>query len=427
MQALVTRRATIKGTITRIETWFNTNKDSQTDNFEFSARRAMLIKAFTDYESVQQELEKEDETQSSDRDLIETKYCSTLAKIDREINKHSTSSAASSQSTSNTQQISSKVKRPQLNIPPFTGDITQWNAFYQLFQNLIENDQALTEIEKFIYLKSYLTGEPLNLINNIQLTSDNFKVALDSLKDRYDNQLNIIYAYSKNLLDAPSIGKTTSLRDFITYLKQTIEGLKNLQVDVRDNDIILLYHLLQKLDFKTKRSFQLELTPKERPTFTKLFEFLEKRCVVAEQTVVPDLNSAQKRPQKSQMVHFSHKGQAKNDKRSFCPYCNMNNHTIYLCTRFNNLNSKDKLSFVKTNRLCTNCLAFGHTVDKCRSRTCSICQRYHHTLLHESEQQGQQTNWRGNDNRQNRPSSETNPSQLNQNFSRNHNFTQNQS
>lgn len=122
----------------------------------------MLTKAFEDYELVQQEHEREDDAQGSDRESIEAKYSSTLAKFDRETTKFTTiSNSASSQSNSNTQQTSSKVKRLQLNIPPFAGDITQWNAFYELFKNLIENDQALTEIEKFIYLKSYLKGEPI--------------------------------------------------------------------------------------------------------------------------------------------------------------------------------------------------------------------------------------------------------------------------
>uniref|UniRef100_A0A182RZA7 CCHC-type domain-containing protein n=1 Tax=Anopheles funestus TaxID=62324 RepID=A0A182RZA7_ANOFN len=46
----------------------------------------------------------------------------------------------------------------------------------------------------------------------------------------------------------------------------------------------------------------------------------------------------------------------------------------------------DKKDFVKSNKLCWNCLGKGHLSRFCKSkRNCGTCGKKHHTLLHESE------------------------------------------
>lgn len=69
-------------------------------------------------------------------------------------------------------QNTPRVKLPQIHVPHFIGDLTQWNSFFQIFSTLIHNNDVITDVQTLIYLKSYLSGEPLNLIQNIQLTND---------------------------------------------------------------------------------------------------------------------------------------------------------------------------------------------------------------------------------------------------------------
>lgn len=93
----------------------------------------------------------------------------------------------------------------------------------ELFSALILNDSSLTSIQKFIYLKSYLRGEPVKLIDTLELTNDNFKIALEILKDRYENKLVILNTYINALLDYPVLLKCTSqsLRDLLQIVKET--------------------------------------------------------------------------------------------------------------------------------------------------------------------------------------------------------------
>lgn len=66
-----------------------------------------------------------------------------------------------------------------------------------------------------------MTGEPLDLISNLKIIDSNFNVALNTLKERYANELNIIYAHIKNLLNVDPVVKCTAqnLRTFITTTK----------------------------------------------------------------------------------------------------------------------------------------------------------------------------------------------------------------
>lgn len=88
-------------------------------------------------------------------------------------------------------------------INPFSGDFSEWNSFYELFENLIIKNSCLSDVQKFVYLKSYLKGEPLALINSLQLSSNNFQVAVNTLKERYQNRLRIVNAHIKHLIEIP--------------------------------------------------------------------------------------------------------------------------------------------------------------------------------------------------------------------------------
>lgn len=82
MDKLIKRRSTIKSSITKIETFVLKNeKDKKVDVNEFVVREEHLVKAIEEYGEIQTQIEEHDAAQESDRDEIETKYFSLVAKI----------------------------------------------------------------------------------------------------------------------------------------------------------------------------------------------------------------------------------------------------------------------------------------------------------------------------------------------------------
>ena len=75
-----------------------------------------------------------------------------------------------------------------------------------------------------------------------------------------------------------------------------------------------------------------------------------------------------------------------------CVLCTNEKHPLYACVEFKSLPHENKVSTLRENNLCMNCLNPGHFVRNCKSiHKCRKCQRPHHTLLHMESQRDSPT------------------------------------
>lgn len=392
MEGLRKQIAPIKGGITKIHIWLNTNK-TQNDVYQFQVKVNLLEGFYKKYEDLLELIEDVgDDTIKNECNAMEDKYCSILSQLKRRIDELTGQTPVSSI----TGQVAPSTKLPEISINPFSGNFTEWNTFFELFESLILNNPTLTDIQKFIYLKSYLKGEPLELINSLSLTSSNLKTAIDTLTNRYANEFRIIFCHIKKLIEAPSLTKVSApeIRKFITQARQGIQSLRNLNVPKEEwADLMLIFIYLQKLDFNTNRAFETERDHTKRPTLQEFFEFLDKRCSIME-TVAANSPKNQTSSVKigTTSSHFantssSHKPLQRSDNKSpskniKCLYCN-NPHRMPQCDKYKRLSVQERFSFVRDKKLCRNCLSSFHHFDSCPSeRTCMMCNKRHHTLLH---------------------------------------------
>ncbi|XP_052850685.1 uncharacterized protein LOC128261177 [Drosophila gunungcola] len=103
--------------------------------------------------------------------------------------------------------------------------------------------------------------------------------------------------------------------------------------------------------------------------------------MVAEEASKPKtVQQAQSNPKKNGNRSFSFVA-ARNDSVQ-CMYCNSAEHQIGNCASFAALTVQQRFDFAKRAPLCINCLRKGHTVKKCKSNRCRVCNSSHHTLLH---------------------------------------------
>lgn len=70
----------------------------------------------------------------------------------------------------------SKVKLPELKLPTFSGKISDWVTFRDTYKNLIHNDASLSDMDKFTYLRTSLTGDALQEIASIDISSANYAI-----------------------------------------------------------------------------------------------------------------------------------------------------------------------------------------------------------------------------------------------------------
>lgn len=131
---------------------------------------------------------------------MEIKYFSLFSRIEDLLKNLSPgSSLIKCQNKSDHTVTPVKIRLPEIEINSFTNKISEWQPFFQLFNSLIVNDSRLSDFQKFIYLKSYLRNEPLNLIEDLPIDGNSLPIAIHVLEARYDSKLTIVNAYFKSL------------------------------------------------------------------------------------------------------------------------------------------------------------------------------------------------------------------------------------
>ena len=380
---LCKKRAGHKSFITRLSNWFTSVQDTEENHLAYKIRLESLIKAFSNYCDVQELIEQID-PDDSDRIDIEDKFFDLHTEFEGKISsllqcqtQSVTPPATNVASTVATPTIP-QVRLPEIHIQTFTGEISEWTSFYQLFSALIDDNPSLGEVQKFMYLKSFLKNEPLKLIDTLAVTNQNYASAIDILKNRYENKTTIINTHLMNLLDIPSISKGTSqsLRDFVTNCKRNVESLKNLNLSFEELWNLIVVHLLErKLDFVSKKAFESEKGINDIPEIDSFFKFLDKRCTVLENLASLDGTTTKK---SNVSLHVNNSS----SQYQKCPICN-ESHKIYICTKFKGLQVSERHKLIKAKNYCFNCLGSGHRTPQCPStRLCSICSQKHHSLLH---------------------------------------------
>lgn len=415
MASLKQARTSAKSKMTRIVNWVNANVEVETNPFHFQCRLETLESAFLNYDGVQDKIEALSEIgeDREDRDKIENIYYNTVVIIKDQISKLSRSSESLSPPASNTpgstitglpgpSQVNIDVKLPQINIKSFKGDTAEWNSFFQIFSALIINNHTLTDIQKFIYLKSFLRDEALNLVDSLQVTNENFPTALEILRRRYENKLSVINSHFNSLLDVEPMTKcnASALREFVTSCRRSLTSLKNLNYSEKQLfEFLIIYLLGKKIDYGTRRAFETERDLGELPELGEFLDFLETRCLILENLASTEKSVSKTCPKpkpqhRTSLLAPIHQSSS---PTPHCLYCRETTHKIYTCNQFRNLPITEKRKFVVSNRLCFNCLGSKHAVNNCpNSKGCSVCNRRHHTLLHESHNNPIVTNTNSN-------------------------------
>ena len=120
------------------------------------------------------------------------------------------------QQTQRLQNSNVTVKLPQLDMPTYNGDRLKWTEFWDTFETTIDQNGSLSEVEKSKYLNSKLTGEAKLAVSGILLSNENYKVAVDILKERFGDQQTVVNSHYAELINLSSANNTTRSLRFYT-------------------------------------------------------------------------------------------------------------------------------------------------------------------------------------------------------------------
>lgn len=276
-------------------------------------------------------------------------------------------------------------------LPKFDGNIVEWRSFRDTFQSLVHEQSFISNIERFHYLISCLSGAPLAIVEAIPLSADNYNIAWSSLNKYFENHRLLATGHVDKLFTFPTIKKESaaSLSAFVDAFRKHVSVIKTL--DIKDLADFLLFHIgTRVLDEKTRRLFENSLSMSEIPNLDMLLNFVAGRSEFLEHVNSNSNSNEKSEPLKENAVKevkddlsakpFVVATKSKNSLK--CPFCNYY-HQLSFCFSFKKKSVVVKRQFATINRLCFRCLKSGHSIDSCYSKfTCKKCQSNHNTILH---------------------------------------------
>ena len=288
-------------------------------------------------------------------------------------------------STSTSSPTTGHLKMPKFDLPKFNGQYKGWTPFYEQFLASVDSNTVIPDIQKFNYLKASLTGEALQLVSHLPLSNSNYKIALKSLTDRYNNERLIVNSHLDAILQLKPLRSESAseLRQVFVSFEENLMAIEALNVNTEASSFIWVRIVSEKLDHESRRQWELDYPGKKLQTLDQLRDFVNKRVQALEAS-----NSAKKEQPVSQNTKFVRNREQRQVPQNYqtsaetCPCCS-ENHKIYACKKFSKLDMKEKKALVYSSKLCFNCLNSGHVTKDCKSKhTCKTCHGKHNTLLH---------------------------------------------
>lgn len=278
------------------------------------------------------------------------------------------------------------MKLAPIELPRFSGDYTEWEAFHDLFMSMIHDNPYIPKVQKMHRLKSTISGEAASLIKYISCTEGNYDLAWDKLRRRYQNERITVMNHIDKIVKIPKMAasSTADIKCIIDRTADSIEALRKMNQPVESWSVWLLYHLVQKLDGDSRCFWEQKLGKSTQlPTYEQFADFLEDRFRVLESLTIAGhkASSQQEFIKRTFAKSTSVKSHVAN-KKTACEFCNGQHH-ILTCSKFTNESLDDRRSFTNKKRLCFRCLEPKCFYRKCKDKAgCTICSSRHHTLLH---------------------------------------------
>lgn len=120
------------------------------------------------------------------------------------------------------------IRLPTIQPPSFSGNSEDWSSFFDAFNALFHNNNALTDVQRLHYLKSSVLGPAADIVKNFTITADNYRVAYQELIRDYENKGFTIQSHIRTLLITPKItvASADELRKLPHHVASHVRALK---------------------------------------------------------------------------------------------------------------------------------------------------------------------------------------------------------
>ena len=391
MERLKKRRASSKLTVENlINKTQNLNIEnlSERDERELKTTITVIQSKMEQINQLNEKILDEITVEEMENDMLEAtdfeiKINTELKRFDKITNPNLNNVDSESISSENSSSIHKKnVSLPKIFIKKFYGDPLQWQTFHDTFKATVIDNSSLSNIEKFSYLKGYLTGDAERCIQGIPMTDANFDSALELLIERYGLPQICIGSHMDKLvklkpLNHPNVS-VKELRLMYDNIESHVRSLLSLGINSEHYGAMLVPIILEKLPYDIRLVISRTLG-NDTWKIQDLMKLLKNEINARENC---EVNSTRKRTNfeddftksTTSTLYSNHGQQIK------CTFCS-GSHYSDKCNVITD--TENRKQFVYDNKLCFKCLSPRHNRKNCRSKNrCYVCKLdSHHTAL----------------------------------------------
>ena len=298
----------------------------------------------------------------------------------------------------NASEASVKLPLPKITLDPFENNHKNPFAYYtfkKTFLNALAGIPNLTEAQRLIYLKNFVKGEALNVIEGITVDDAGYKAALDLLDFHF---LNVKEIRDKTLDSILALNEVKTLKEvepLIRTVNSKLHDLQGLGLDLLEDNSAGLILLSKIICNKLPRQFLIELfreTKTNYPDFNQVRKVYQEILIRLQGNHKEDSGAISKWdaqskhhsksedfPSKDVKKHVkpsSNKGVSENKPETskvtstLCRFCSSTSHSTINCDTFPTVTAR--VGVANRKGWCVNCLSGKHISDKCPGLNASL-------------------------------------------------------
>ncbi|XP_076661059.1 uncharacterized protein LOC143364822 [Halictus rubicundus] len=398
IQVLKQKQRAFKADLTAFTRYLTDYQDSAIERAKVKRRLERLNTQFDSYDTAQIELsnlEDFDENEA-ERQATSALYYEAIANADQLIESFHSNQAQAARNatispTLSTSTTNPGLRLPKVSLPVFDGRLEDWVTFKDSFVSMIHNHPGITDIQRFNYLRSSVTGQAKDVIRSFTVSEENYNAAWQRLIKSYDNKRALIRRHATLLLNSPAMPERSAnaLKNLSNHLQLHVRSLKALGRSMEDiaNDFIASV-AIDCMDKQTRETWESTLTGTDMPSAEDIFQYIDNASHQSQfQATTPRANrrdqaKSETQPSRPKLRSRYPKRTWKattstrrnspspvakkrtfvaNTKTSSCTICRTNSHPAYLCPKFLNSSIEERWAIIKTAKLCYNHFSHNHT------------------------------------------------------------------
>ena len=286
-----------------------------------------------------------------------------------------------------------KLRLPVIPMPTYSHDKDETlNQFLVSFESIVAN-RGFNDLEKFIYLKGQLKGEPLTLVNSLKPSDRSYETAKELLEQAFASNVTQQYDAIRRLSKL-KLTKDGSAYEFVSEMRVICDLFADLNIT---NEIVLQYFIWHGMPSSLQTQL-VNICNTNKPDLemikNKIFPAIDRfnelnDCVKTNGQIFYSKSEGCMENFAANIDYGKNVNRSGNkmQKPSFCSMCSSgdrreSSHATKDCHVYSSPQTKvDKLRKMGA---CTRCGFSNHETSKCRfkfSKPCFNCQEEHMTWL----------------------------------------------